>query len=152
MNLLSGRIEIPRPVWEENSLSAHEKLLLAGIVARDGGDGVSITDEDVAHSLRLPVCVAVNILDGLIGRGLLLMARMEGRQRWLQISDTLKAAIELERTTPRIQLTMFFVQCRCGYDLRMDHIDQIRVCPECLKPVELSEMGKQYVRERNRSP
>lgn len=44
-----------------------------------------------------------------------------------------------------LALRNFFHQCRCGYDLRFDYLDQVRVCPECGRRTELSDATKKYL-------
>lgn len=44
------------------------------------------------------------------------------------------------------KLVNFFVQCKCGEDLRMDEIDQVRICT-CGREVQIAESVKKYLRK-----
>ena len=45
------------------------------------------------------------------------------------------------------ELTNFFVQCRCGRDLRFDFIEQERIC-KCGRKVVIGPGAKEYLLER----
>lgn len=42
------------------------------------------------------------------------------------------------------KLANFFVQCKCGEDLRFDYIDQTRIC-ECGRNVRIADSVKKYL-------
>jgi len=50
-----------------------------------------------------------------------------------------------------LKLKNFFVQCRCGEDLRMDEIDQQRTC-SCGRIVKIADSVKQYLRKEYSHP
>jgi hypothetical protein len=43
-------------------------------------------------------------------------------------------------------LKNFFVQCKCGEDVKMDEIDQVRICT-CGQEVSIAEDVKKYLRK-----
>jgi hypothetical protein len=49
------------------------------------------------------------------------------------------------------KLVNFFVQCKCGEDLRMDEIDQVRLCT-CGQEVRIAESVKKYLRKEYSQP
>ena len=49
------------------------------------------------------------------------------------------------------RLINFFVQCKCGEDLRMDDIDQVRTCT-CGREVQIVESVKKYLRKEYSQP
>ena len=50
-----------------------------------------------------------------------------------------------------IHLKNFFVQCKCSEDLRMDEIDQVRICT-CGREVKIHESVKKYLRKEYSQP
>ena len=142
MNLLE-QLEIPCVIWENEALSLHEKILLAAVQALDKEEGVAVTNREVAVSLRVPLPTATRMLETLCSRGMLV--RLQERDR-LRLGDLLKEAIKQENQRPRFKLVQYYIQCLClDYDLKMEYAEQIRICPNCLRAVYLTESEKRYV-------
>lgn len=147
MNLLARRLEIPLVIWKKDALSLNERILLAALYALDKGGGVGLSYHDIGLSLHITSLVAAKLVQALGSKGLLLTVKTQGRRRWLQVDKKVKTAVEHEKTKPRLNLTMYFIQCLCEYNLRMDYAAQVRVCPQCLRAVYLTPPDKKYVRQ-----
>ena len=146
MNLLARQLEIPLVIWKNETLSLHEKILLAALHALDVGSGVPLTFHDIGWSLHISSQVAASIVQALGNRRLVRVVTVQGRKRWLSLDVSLKEAIEHEEKTPRFNLAQYYIQCLClTHDLKMDHAEQVRVCPKCLRAVYLTPSEKKYV-------
>ena len=147
MNLLDRRLEIPLVVWNNGELSLQEKILLAALYNnRDTRGSLAVTYHDIARSIRVSSQKAATMMQALGDKSLLHVTKTEGRRHWIRIDNRLSKEIEREGKQPRLRLTMYFIQCLCEHDLRMDYADQIRVCPHCLRVVYLTPEEKRYVR------
>jgi hypothetical protein len=148
MNLLKRRVEMPKVVCKDDSLTCDEKVLLAIVHSVDEGEGVALRSSDVAETLHLPKPAAVSSLRNLSAKGALVISKKKGRWLQVRLGGRIAEGIEQERTLPKVRLTLSFIQCLCGRDLKMDHVDQIRVCPECRRVAWFTDAEKTYLSRR----
>lgn len=144
MNLFQRRVEMPGIVCRDKSLTCDEKVLLAIVYSLDRGDGIALTWRDVAETLQLPKPVAINILRTLSAQGALVTTKKRGHRPRVKLGGRIAEAIKHERVAPQVRLTLSYIQCLCGYDLKMDHVDLVRVCPKCRRVVCFSDAEKKY--------
>jgi len=148
MNLLRRHVEMPKVIWKDDSLSSDEKVLLAIVYSLGQRDGIVLRWMDIAETLQLPMSAADNLIEHLSRKGVLLIFKDRGQRCWMQFGCRLMEAIDHERMAPKVQLKMCFIQCLCEYDLKMDHVEQIRVCPECRRVVFFTQANKKYMSRR----
>jgi DNA-binding MarR family transcriptional regulator len=148
MNLLLRHVEMPEVIWKDDHLACDEKVLLAIVHSLDQRKGTILAWRDIAETLHLPKPAAVNLLRSLSAKGALVISKKKGRWLRVRLGVRIAKAIEQERALPKVRLTLSFIQCLCGYDLRMDHADQIRVCPECRRVAWFTDAEKTYLSRR----
>lgn len=135
MNLLRKRVEMPRAIWEASSLTTGEKILLSVVCSPNVEEWTPITLEDVVETLDVTKSIAVNLIQALSAREALEVVHSAAGRLQLRLGPRLSEAVVHERLTRRKKLTLCFIECLCGYDLRMEFTDQIRICPECRRLV-----------------
>jgi len=150
MNLLLRRVEMPNVVWRDGHLTSDEKIMLAVVYSLGQRTGLIASWMDIAETLHVEMSAADRLVERLSGRGYLLTQKESGQRCRMEFGCHVMGAIENERLALKAQLRMCFIQCLCGCDLRMDHVEQIRVCPECRRTVFYTEAVKKYILRRRK--
>lgn len=148
MNLLRRYVEMPQVVWRDGRLTSDEKIMLAVVYSLGRRTGMIASWKDIAETLHVEMSAADRLVERLSGKGYLLIRKESGQRCRMEFGCGLVSSIERERGLPKVRLKMCFIQCLCTFDLRMDHVEQIRVCPECRRAVFYTEEDKKYLLRR----
>lgn len=148
MNLLRRRVEMPRVIWEDSRLTADEKILLSVVYSLNDGKWTAISWGDVIQTLGVKRAFAVNLIESLSAGDSLEVARSTGGRLRMRLGRRYSEAVARERMARGTKLMLCFIQCNCGYDLRMDFIEQIRICPDCRRVVYYTPEDKVYLAQR----
>jgi hypothetical protein len=141
---------MPRVIWEDSGLTTDDKVLLSVVCSINMGEWTTVTWGDVTQSLGLKRAVAVNLIESLSAKGAVEVAKTTTGHIQLRLGIRFLGRVVLERLTLRSKLTLSFIQCLCGYDLRMDFVEQIRICPDCRRVVYYTQPGKEYLLRQSR--